>query len=835
MNIHAIIRWIAKPCGNGCGKFSRFANAVFIILLLSTILPAKAARAQEPSPLSYTYQECAQVEEVDLRDELNRITQSVFDEEQGDLDVAAIVQRNWEALNLDATVDAAVDAATDQVSGDVGYWSRVNSLWSTEKAEELAKKVAHRAFSSPAFRDTFDQLSLEIADDLVAEIRLMTVKSASSALLCVQDFVGYTFSPTMVSVLEEQIQRRVNEMSSVTDVDFDYIDIATMNQKLFNGVGVIIGTQVARVVAQKMAGSIAGKIVVRLLGKGLISLIPLAGWVIGAGLIVYDLFSFGKGALPHIQESLQGADVKAEIRARIVEELNTTLRAELAPLARSIADEVFSKWQDFRLKYKRVLDLAETNSRFRTILDYSTVDEVYKLSELVAVADATLQPGELNETIDAGQFERILALPLPAYEILRVGEEGDPNLVIAWADLAGEGAIVQVVETELYLHAAPSEFRERVELEEVLALQDSEAIQTVMQLNQGERDVLLGLATEQVRSLLLADLPAEELSWLATYLPELPPQTPERLVDYVVREPGLISELRGSEDLRAKFSRVLTLAQTNPRFKTILNSSTPDQAEKLSELVAVVDQTLEPEHLTGIIDTGQFERILALPQQAFDILRIDGDPELVIAWADLSGAAIVEVVETELYRVAWPAKFSGREELGRVLALQDPASIQQLMLLNQGERDVFLELPTELARSALIAMSAEELSWLAAYLLGLLPNERKIEVDRILREPALLPNLRFRDLRNALRESPNAQKTLEVLEAKTRDASPAEKVEEDSDLEPASPDGPIAIVLLIFVCLMSLRIWWQSFHRRRTATNRAVNRTSRVSKRRDRP
>ena len=161
---------------------------LLIALLLSAILPSKPVRSQSTSPLSYTFDECDQVKESSLRDELNRITQSVFAEEQGGLDVAEIVSRNWVALNLDATVDAAVDAAIKQVREEKGPIVVILSGWSPKKAEELATEVADRAFGSPEFRADVDQLSAEIGADVVGEIRRITAQSASSALLCVQDF-----------------------------------------------------------------------------------------------------------------------------------------------------------------------------------------------------------------------------------------------------------------------------------------------------------------------------------------------------------------------------------------------------------------------------------------------------------------------------------------------------------------------------------------------------------------------------------------------------------------------------------------------------------------------
>ena len=515
-----------------------------MILVLVAILPAKTARAQETTPI-YTFQECEQIEDARLRDELNAITQSVFKAEQSSLRVAEIVDRKWVDLDVDATVDVAVDSAIERVRGEEVYWNRVLSGWSVEQAEELTTKVANYAFGSQVFRDTVDQLSKEIADDLADEIGVMTAKSASSALLCVQEFIGNTFSQTMISILDEQIKAGIDETAFGSGVDTNFTDILETRMGSLAGVGIIIGTQIAKRLAQKVAQNIAGKVVVRILGRVATSVIPLAGWIIGAGLILWDLIESGEGALPQIRESLQGPDVKAEIRAQIAEAVDAEMQATLPELARSVANDVFSEWQDLRLKFPRVLYLARTNSRFQTLLNNSTAAQVDKLAELVALADEKLEPEQLARTIDMGQFERIFSLPQSAFDILQVG--GDPDLVIAWADLAGE-AIVQVVETELYRIASPSEFRDRKTLERVLALQDPAAIQKLMGLNQVDQDLLLGLPTEQTRSVLM-DLSTEDLSWLTIYLAELPLHETNLLVDRILQEPALMSKLR-FEDMR---------------------------------------------------------------------------------------------------------------------------------------------------------------------------------------------------------------------------------------------------------------------------------------------
>ena len=135
--------------------------------------------------------------------------------------------------------------------------------------------------------------------------------------------------------------------------------------------------------------------------------------------------------------------------------------------------------------------------------------------------------------------------------------------------------------------------------------------------------------------------------------------------------------------MRSRFPAVLNLAETSSKFQTILNGTAAGQVDKLSELVAVASEALEPEEIAALIDSGQFEEILALPQNSFDILRVTGNPALVLDWAELAGEALVEVVETGLYLVAAPNEFLGRADLERVLAIDNPVAIQRLMNLEQ--------------------------------------------------------------------------------------------------------------------------------------------------------
>ncbi|MGB5049354.1 MAG: hypothetical protein WBO46_10490 [Caldilineaceae bacterium] len=521
-----------------------FLPAILIAAFLAALLPGPTLHAQETPPV-YTFQECETVEEARLRDELNGIAQFVFAAEQNKLDIAGMVDLAWFEQNVDAVVDVQVDTAVDRVRSEEDYWSRFLSGWSADKAEELTTKVANYAFGSDPFRQEIDALSATIADELAKEIGAMTARSASSALLCVQEFIGDTFSETMITVFQEDIEQKVADADVGQETEADFSVILDTHTKTLAGVGVIIASQIAKSLAKKVAQRVAGKVAGRILGKAATTVIPLAGWIIGGGLIIWDLIEAGEGSLPQIRESLKGPEVKAAIRAQVAEVVETELGVEMPELARSVSNDIYAEWLDFRMKFSRVLDLAETNPRFQTLLNNTTADQVQKLASLVAVVDAALTPEQIDEEINSGVFERIFYLPDLSFEILRA--TGDPQSVVAWANLAGE-SIAGVAETELYKIATPEDFADRQALEAVLALGDAGAIRTLMELNQLEREILLGLPGEQLRQAVIAFNP-DDLRWLASYITQLEPQERNRLVSQLLREPALMPKLK-FEDIR---------------------------------------------------------------------------------------------------------------------------------------------------------------------------------------------------------------------------------------------------------------------------------------------
>ena len=521
--------------------WTRLTTPAFLAAFLAAaILPAGPARAQTATTPSYSFEECENVDSTTLRDDLNRITQGAFAQDQSGLDVAALVDRGWAALDLDAVVDGAVEAATQRVMDETELWDRFISGWSPAKAEELSASVANYAFGSSDVRDGFDLLSLNVSDDIVAEIRLVAARSASSALLCVQTFLGDTISPTMAAVLEKEIQTGLDGISPTTDEEISFLNIARDRPQLLGGVGIVIASQVAKNLGKRLSQQMAGKVLGRLLGRVGSAVVPVAGWIIGAVLIVRDLWNAREGSLPRIRDALQDEEVKRELRQQIAQGLREELRVELPLIARAIANDVYSLWQEFRSKHARVLELGAASAPFQEVLDRTPVQEVRKLAEIVHILEGKSGPEELESLIEQGLLDRLMALPEEALDMLDAGIE--PAEVVEWGDLAGEGT-VEVVRFELFLVASPSDFRDRGDLARILALESAQRIQKAVSLERELRDAVLELSSSHVVRV-LDSFSSEELSQLAGgYLAVLGPRARNILVERLLDSPELWGEL----------------------------------------------------------------------------------------------------------------------------------------------------------------------------------------------------------------------------------------------------------------------------------------------------
>ncbi|MXY92554.1 MAG: hypothetical protein F4Y42_03805 [Caldilineaceae bacterium SB0664_bin_27] len=444
-------------------------------------------------------------------------------------------------------------------------------------------------------------------------------------------------------------------------------------------------------------------------------------------------------------------------------------------------DEINSILVELRRRRQNAEKYQKEHAEIDLILAEMATAEVKKLSLLVYVASEVLDAEQLADMVESGQLKEILALSQNTYEILR--ETGSPAVVLAWVELAGE-AIDLVVETKLYKHAAPSDFDSTGTLARILALGNPVAVERLMNLDAVAREALLQLPTPKA-VWTLTELRMKDLVWVASYLSEFPVHTVGLLADTVMRDDVFISTLQDSESLQEQFPTVLALAAASEAFSRVLERTAVREVAKLTALVVAAQESMTPEQMIAAIETGQFERILALPERAFEILRDNGEPAVILAWNDLAGDAIDKVVATELYNRSAPSDFDSTETLLKVLAIGDGQAIGKIMDLTMDERAEILNLPKDLTKAVLETLSGHELSSLASRLMPLGLEDKAKEADRTVMD--------------------QAQPTV----------TPAPPVAEPG-LEPEqAPDFPILYLFLAVVSLTALYFFWKYYRRRR--------------------
>lgn len=540
------------PLGGGLGwGFSargRGLRAALIWLMVVALslswLPAYAAPSPQAVPGAETAPVgCETVAPEALRDEMNRVSQAIFSGEGGAVDIAGIVARQWRLVGMDAAIDTAVRDAVVQVQNDTDLWSRFVSGWSPAQAEELTRQVADLAFTSTTFRTAVDTLSAAVGADLAATVAALAAQSATQATLCLQSYVGTRYSEALVAIFTAELQAQTDalDLAGSTGTDQGIWTVVDRHKGALGGVGVIIATQIAKRVmvrlGENIAKRVAGRVVGRIIGKAGSTLVPVAGWAIGAALIAYDLYTSRDGALPQIESGLQAAEVKATIRIEITDAVETELRLETPQLARDIANDLYAAWLDFQRKYTQVLSWAENDPAFAGLL--AQTDDPAKLASLVDITLASLGQAGLDAALADGSLGRALDLPETSYVIL-AGAASFATL-LAWADVAG-AVLDQVVATEIYKHKAPGDLS-RDELLALLAVEDRAAVSNLALIPRDSLVALLGLATDHLRKV-GQTLSADDLTWLAGYLTQLSQEQANQLVALILDDPSLMAPLK---------------------------------------------------------------------------------------------------------------------------------------------------------------------------------------------------------------------------------------------------------------------------------------------------
>ena len=549
-------------------------GALFLGVLGTILTPRSGAAQTSNARYTYSFEDCDSSNEAQLRDELNRLAQKaiVIDPDS----VKRIVDLQWAQSRMGELIDREVDRAVDEVSQDENYLSRLWSTWSPGKARELARRVADRTFNSPAFQEAMGSYSLVISDDLVAELKVASERSASAALRCMNAHIEGKYSRSLVELFNGALNEEFGSgdfggTAPVTP------SIVAEHTRAFGGLGVIVGAYLGRSLVRRLVAGltkrIAGRIAGRAIGRGAASILPVVGWVLGAGLIVWDLVEGGRGVFPQIEKALKAEEAKLSIRKQIATVSLEELERELPGIARQLAEDLFAAWQKLKQQIQQLLRLAEENTDFKRILKQVPTNRIGGLSEQVDLYIELFGRNGLNESLANGGFEKFFSLPDGAIEVLR--ESKSEQTVFAWIKLSGE-AFRNVVELEIFRYRDPESITED-ELKVLVALDDKELVADLLVFETDIAEALLRLPSTHLASFGKV-YEQEDLRWLGLYLKELRPESRRYLISRLRAKPDLIGRLANENKKR------LILASSDS--KEMLQSMLKDRdfTQVLSEL-----------------------------------------------------------------------------------------------------------------------------------------------------------------------------------------------------------------------------------------------------------
>ena len=152
------------------------------------------------------------------------------------------------------------------------------------------------------------------------------------------------------------------------------------------------------------------------------------------------------------------------------------------------------------------------------------------------------------------------------------------------------------------------------------------------------------------------------------------------------------------------YADVCALADKDENFQSLLGLVALDELDELAALVGWFQNQAGQEALLAAAADGTLETLLALPTPTLTTLVAESRPATALAWLDLAGAQMPQVVALGLHRLATPGEFDAAT-LAALLALDDEDAIRRLVALAPVQRNALLALPPVRLQQLLAASS----------------------------------------------------------------------------------------------------------------------------------
>ena len=217
------------------------------------------------------------------------------------------------------------------------------------------------------------------------------------------------------------------------------------------------------------------------------------------------------------------------------------------------------------------------------------------------------------------------------------------------------------------------------------------------------------------------------------------------------------------EAFQERYDLLLSLANKNTAFEDFLRQRQPGELARLGELAQlIVEQENEPAVFDHLEDGTLQTALDALSLDGVEIARQTRSLQTAIAWSELAGERIGDVLRFNIYSRLRPEQISG-PELERLLNVDDQRAVYRLAALPSAARERLLALPGAKVRDLAGQLQENELLALARYQTELPDGASKALLESVANDPARMEKLSRSGLQDAILSSENEDAAVDML------------------------------------------------------------------------
>jgi hypothetical protein len=465
---------------------------IFTIIISCATFNAFNLLTSRPT-IAQTLDQCTNLDAAGVRERLNSLIAQSIDGRFRSIDIDALVKASWERQRVSEKLDLLADRIVDDLQKQKSYWERFWSNYSTETASNYANEVTSRYFNSREFQEITNGLVESAGDEIAKQLSTHLSETSELAIRCFGEFLKGSYSGVLKRGIEDHVSDGViRKLASGLESGGPRVGTSG---KLITSLGLLgvaaalsrqavrrIVTNLLTRLAQRVAGRVAAGVAFRIgaIFSGL-------GTWLALGMLVWELVSGASGVFPQIRDELKSQKVKDELKVTFSSEFKDLLSTQAPVLSRDLSGAITASWEQFKSRYRALLETAEKVPEFKAWLGRQPEDSFNGVARTVDVIVRYRHEAGLVEAIRSGLLDRVAGLPEEAFVIIEGSQSLDQAL--GWVDKFPD-RLKRIVALEIYRYVSPSAVTREVLLR-VLAADDKIVARRLLSLSAESRDGML--------------------------------------------------------------------------------------------------------------------------------------------------------------------------------------------------------------------------------------------------------------------------------------------------------------------------------------------------------